>query len=341
MKHILITGGTGYIGSHSVVELIEHGYEPIIVDSLATSEVQVCKQIQQITGKAPLFHQVDICDRDALFDTLKNYGEIQGIIHFAAYKYVDESVAQPIKYYQNNIVGLINILEFAEYRNITKFVFSSSCSVYGDIDRLPVNETVPRSESQSPYGFTKQVGEDILRDYSRYKPIKILSLRYFNPVGAHESNLIGESPKVIPNNLVPRITGTAIGKFPQLKIFGQDYPTRDGTCIRDYIDIMDLARAHRMALDMLMKDSYQEPYNILNLGSGSGVSVLEAVKAFEKVSGVNLDYTFEDRRPGDVVAIFSDSSYAEALIGWKPTRNLEDMMRTAWQWELENQKKSK
>lgn len=339
-QKIVVTGGTGYIGSHTVIDLIQQGFEVIILDSLARSEKKSLCQIEAVTGQQPTFYEVDLCHKaklEAIFETEKN---IVGIIHFAAYKYVDESVKEPLLYFENNISSLINILDIVAKHQIPNFVFSSSCSVYGNITSLPVKEDTPLNKAESPYARTKQIGEMIIEDFSKaYPNNKCISLRYFNPVGAHESGLIGESPSVVPNNLVPRITGTAIGIFDELKIFGTDFPTRDGSCIRDYIHVMDIAEAHTAALRMVMQQNEAMPHEIINLGSGNGVSVKEAVAAFEKVSGKTLKVAYAPPREGDVISIYSDCSKSKSKLNWTAKRNIEDMMRTAWIWEQNRQKK--
>jgi UDP-glucose 4-epimerase len=339
-KKIIVTGGTGYIGSHTVIDLMQQNYDVIILDSLARSEAKVIDQIEAIVGKRPRFYQIDLCHLNALLEIFEKEQHIDGMIHFAAYKYVDESVEKPLLYFENNITSLLNVLTCVEKFNVPSFVFSSSCSVYGNIDTLPVKEDTPLNKAESPYARTKQIGEMIIEDFSMANPkINCVSLRYFNPVGAHESGLIGESPSVIPNNLVPRITGTAIGIFDELKIFGTDLPTRDGSCIRDYIHVMDIAEAHTAAFQFVSESKNTIPHEIINLGSGQGVSVKEAVAAFEKVSGLALKVQFAPPRAGDVVAIYSDCSKSKALLQWTAKRDIYDMMRTAWIWEQKRQGK--
>lgn len=339
-QKIVVTGGTGYIGSHTVIDLIQQDFEVIILDSLARSEKKSLYQIEAVTGRQPKFYEVDLCHKaklEAIFEIEKN---IVGIIHFAAYKYVDESVKEPLLYFENNISSLINILDIVAKHQMPNFVFSSSCSVYGNITTLPVKEDTPLNKAESPYARSKQIGEMIIEDFSKaYTNIKCISLRYFNPVGAHESGLIGESPSVVPNNLVPRITGTAIGIFDELKIFGTDLPTRDGSCIRDYIHVMDIAEAHTAALRMVMEQNDTMPHEIINLGSGNGVSVKEAVAAFEKVSGKTLKVTYAPPREGDVISIYSDCSKSKSRLNWTAKRSIEDMMHTAWIWEQNRQSK--
>ncbi len=338
MSKIIVTGGMGYIGSHTVVDLIENGFNPIIIDDLSRSNDTVLDGIQKITGILPKFYKVNLCDKNALEEVFKQEKNIVGVIHFAAYKYVDESVREPLLYYRNNIDGLLNILEIVKVYNIPNFVFSSSCSVYGNIDTLPVSEITKLNPAQSPYASTKVVGEMILEEVKLEIPSKFISLRYFNPVGAHKSSLIGESPAVIPNNLVPRITGTAIGKYEKLMVFGHQLATRDGSCIRDYIHVMDLAAAHTAAISYLQSSTETHSHEIINIGSGEGVSVLELVDAFEKATGIVIKKELVDPRPGDVVAVYSDNSKANKILKWFPKNTIVDMMTSAWNWELKSKK---
>lgn len=340
---ILITGGAGYIGSHTIIELLETTkFDVISVDNFSNSSAKTFDRIKKITGKKVKNYELDLCnkkDTEKLFSKEKN---IRGVIHFAAYKSVSESVSDPYKYYHNNITSLLNVLECCLKFNINDFIFSSSCSVYGNIAQLPVKETSPLGKAESPYAFTKQVGEEIIKDYSgANKRIQTIALRYFNPVGAHISGLIGESPINKPNNLVPIITNTAIGKIKQMTIFGKDYPTRDGTCVRDYIHVTDIASAHIKALKQLIENKNKSNFSIFNLGTGNGVSVLEAIKAFEKVSKQKLNYRIGPKRPGDVGAIYSDNSFTEKNLAWKPKFNLDKMMESAWKWELNQAKEKK
>ena len=336
-KQILVTGGAGYIGSHTIIELIASGFDVISVDNYSNATPETYARIKAITGKMVAHEEVDLCDAAATEAVFQKYPNISGIIHFAALKSVPESVTEPLLYYRNNLSSLINLLACAEQRGILHFIFSSSCSVYGNVDQLPVNEHTPTGEIESPYAFTKLVGEKILQDFiSKNKhPYKGISLRYFNPVGAHLSGKIGELPMNRPNNLVPIITQVAIGKLASLNVFGNDYDTRDGTCIRDYIHVSDIAKAHVLAIQHLIAHLEVPDYTLFNLGSGTGTSVLEAIAAFEKVSGVALRYEIAPRRPGDVKAIFSDSSKAKTILGWSPTLNIEEMMSSAWKWEME------
>lgn len=339
---ILITGGAGYIGSHTIIELQETtSFDIVSVDNYSNASAKTYDRIEQITGKKVRSYDVDVCDvvsLDAVFQKEKN---IIGVIHFAAFKSVPESVAEPLKYYKNNINSLINILASCEKHKVPHFIFSSSCSVYGNIAQLPVKENTPLGKAESPYAYTKQVGEVLLKDFSVAHPnITSIALRYFNPVGAHITGFIGESPINKPNNLVPIITNTAIGKIKQMTVFGKDYPTRDGTCIRDYIHVSDIATAHIKALLLLIEKKNTENFSIYNLGTGLGVSVLEAIHSFEKVSGVKLNYTLGEKRPGDVGAIYSDTQLSELHLGWKPKFNLDQMMESAWKWELHQQKET-
>jgi UDP-glucose 4-epimerase len=334
MHKILVTGGMGYIGSHTVVNLMENGFDPIIIDDLSRSNEDVLNGIEKITGKKPKFYQVNLCDKAELETIFKSEENIKGIIHFAAYKYVDESVKQPLLYYRNNIGGMINLLELVKEYKIENFVFSSSCSVYGNIDSLPVSETTKFNPAQSPYATTKVIGEMMLEEAKLEINSKFVSLRYFNPVGAHMSAKIGEMPTVTPNNLVPRITGTANGKFEKLMVFGFELPTRDGSCIRDYIHVEDLADAHTAALNFLINQSKLNTHEVINLGSGEGVSVLELISSFEKATGISVKKELVVPRLGDVVAVYSDNTKANKLLNWFPKKTIEDMMKSAWDWEL-------
>lgn len=333
-KKILVTGGTGYIGSHTAVELINEGYEVVIVDNLYNSEAEVIDRIAQITGTKPHLEVFDLCDKEKVDGFFKKHDDISAIIHFAAYKAVGESVNKPLEYYRNNLLSLINLLEAMKAFNIPHFVFSSSCTVYGQPEKLPVTEDAPLQPATSPYGNTKQIGEQIIRDtvFSDNR-LKAISLRYFNPIGAHPSALIGELPRGVPENLVPFITQTAIGLRKELKVFGNDYNTPDGSCIRDYLHVVDLARAHVVAVKRLVEGRNKKNYEIFNLGTGKGVSVLEAIKSFEDVTGIKLNYTITARRPGDIEKIWADPSFANKELGWKTLSSLDDAMRTAWQWE--------
>lgn len=333
---ILVTGGAGFIGSHTIIELLgTTDYNIVSVDNFSNSTSDTFDRIERITGKKIKNYPIDLCDLNSTKDLFRKEETISGIIHFAAFKAVGESVENPHKYYHNNINSLLNVLECCKEFNVTNFIFSSSCSVYGNISDLPVDESTPLGKAESPYAYTKQAGEEILKDYARAFPaLKIVALRYFNPVGAHTSGLIGESPINKPSNLVPVITNTAIGKIPQMSVHGKDYPTRDGTCIRDYIHVTDIAIAHIKAFGYILEKKQKGNFSIFNLGTGQGVSVLEAINAFEKVSGQKLNYVLGPKRPGDVVAIYSDTSMSEKELGWKTKFSLEDMMETAWKWEL-------
>ena len=334
MKKVLVTGGCGYIGSHTIVDLLEHGFEVVSIDNLVNSTEQVLEGIHRITGKRVKNYAVDLCDWDATMQVFSAHPDIAGIIHFAALKSVGESVQQPLRYFRNNLDGLLNLLQLAQEFEAPHFIFSSSCSVYGNTQALPVMENTPFEEAQSPYGRTKQMGEQIIRDFSGVTPaMRYILLRYFNPAGAHPSALIGEAPSNPANNLVPVITETAIGKRRELLVFGDDYPTRDGSCIRDYIHIMDLAHAHTQALQYLQEGRQQQVWDVFNLGIGQGVTVLEAVRAFENVTGQKLNYRIAPRRPGDVVAVYADNKKAASLLGWQPRYGIDEIMRTAWNWE--------
>lgn len=330
-KKIIVTGGAGYIGSHTVIELLSQGYHVASMDNFSNSSPDVYSRIEAITKQRPSTETVDLSDSRACREAFSKHRDACAVIHFAAFKSVPESVESPVEYYRNNVNSLLNVLEAATDVGIRTIIFSSSCSVYGNINQLPVNENTPLSRAASPYAYTKVIGERVLEDYCLIHPeAQGISLRYFNPVGAHPSGLIGELPLNRPNNLVPVITQTAIGKRNQMEIFGFDYPTRDGTCIRDYIHVCDIAAAHVAAIEVQLQHSN---YDVINLGSGQGVSVLEAITAFEKVSGKKVNYIRSPRRPGDVEAIYSDSSKAAKVLNWTARHSLEDMMRTAWDWE--------
>ena len=331
---ILVTGGTGYIGSHTAVELIEDGYDVVIIDNLFNSEAEVIDRIYQITGIKPAFSVFDICDTEKLNLFFQDQTEIAGIIHFAAYKAVGESVNKPLEYYRNNLLSLINLLEAMKRYGIPHFVFSSSCTVYGQPEKLPVSEAAPIQPAVSPYGNTKQVGEEIIRDTAAAdEKIKAISLRYFNPIGAHPSALIGELPIGVPENLVPFITQTAYGLREELKVFGNDYDTPDGSCIRDYLHVVDLAKAHVTAVKRLIENKNKSNYEVYNLGTGKGVSVLEAIRSFERVTGIKLKYKITGRRAGDIEKIWADPSLANRELGWRAVSSLDESMRTAWEWE--------
>jgi UDP-glucose 4-epimerase len=333
-KQILVTGGVGYIGSHTVVELIESGFEVIIVDNLSNSNMNALDGIEEITGKRPLFEKLDVCNKSQLRSFFEKHAGIGAIIHFAAFKAVGESVSNPLKYYYNNLVSTINLLHFMKEKDVPYMVFSSSCTVYGQPDKLPVSEEAPVKKAMSPYGNTKQIMEDIISDTLLSTPsLKAISLRYFNPIGAHPSALIGELPIGIPDNLVPFITQTVIGIRDELKVFGDDYNTPDGSAIRDYLHVVDLAKAHVVALQRLLNNQNKENYEVFNLGTGEGVSVLEAIKSFERATGEKLNYKIVDRRPGDIEKVWGDTSLANKELGWKAERSLDDAMLSAWNWQ--------
>ena len=332
---ILVTGGTGYIGSHTVVELQNNGFEVVIVDNLSNSYIEVVDNISKITGVRPGFEKIDLTEIEKVDSFFKEYKDIVGIIHFAALKAVGESVDKPLDYYKNNILTLINMLSCMKKYKIKNIVFSSSCTVYGQPDELPVTEESPIKPAWSPYAHTKQISEGILENTTNVEDIQGILLRYFNPIGAHESALIGELPIGIPNNLVPFLTQTAIGKRDILKVFGNDYKTPDGTAIRDYIHVVDLAKAHVIAIDWVLNNTNKKKVEVFNLGTGNGYSVLEAIQSFEKIRGVKLNYKFVNRRAGDIEQVWADTSYANEELGWKAEKDLDDMMLSAWNWEKE------
>ncbi|NLN32054.1 MAG: UDP-glucose 4-epimerase GalE [Flavobacteriaceae bacterium] len=331
-QKILVTGGLGYIGSHTAVALQEAGYEVVIIDDLSNSELFVLDRITQITGIEPEFHQIDLKDADLVNEFFQN-NKVDGVIHFAAHKAVGESVQKPLMYHKNNLLGLLNVLEAMKENEVDHFIFSSSCTVYGQADKMPIDESAPIKKAESPYAKTKQIGEEILEDFVAAFEKNVISLRYFNPVGAHPSALIGELPKGVPNNLVPFVTQTAAGMREFLSVFGSDYPTRDGTAIRDYIYVCDLADAHVKALTRLIQKQNKSNLEVFNLGTGIGSTVLEVVKAFETVNNLKLNYKLVERRAGDIIEAFADNSLAENELGWKPETSLEESMRTAWEWQ--------
>ena len=332
-KTVLVSGGAGFIGSHVTVELTEAGYDVVVADNMSNCDMTCFDGVTRIIGRRLPFVQMDFCDASAVEKLFSEY-RIDAVIHFAAFKAVGESVSEPVMYYRNNLSSFLNVLESARSHGGCNVLFSSSATVYGEPDELPVTERSPRQPATSPYGNTKQMCEDFLRDAVKaYPGIRGIALRYFNPIGAHPSALIGELPRGIPNNLVPFITQTAIGKRECLNIFGNDYPTPDGTCLRDYIDIVDLAKAHVCAVARMLDGRMKEPYEIFNVGTGRPVSVLELVTAFERVNGVKLNYRFAPRRPGDVTAIWADPSLANRELGWKAERSVEDTLASAWAWE--------
>lgn len=332
-RKILVTGGTGYIGSHTVVELINAGYDPVIVDNLSNSSPKIIDQIMKITGARPEFHNFDLCDEKLTREFLEAHRDISGIIHFAAFKSVGESEREPLKYYKNNFYPLINLLDACSGREMN-LVFSSSCTVYGEPDLLPVSELAPVKKAESTYGNTKQIAEEILEEVSGVSEnLKVIALRYFNPVGAHASALIGELPIGVPQNLVPFITQAAIGKRGAITVFGDDYNTADGTCVRDYIHVVDLAKAHVAAIKQMENVQTVKSFDIYNIGTGRGNSVLEVIHAFESATGQKLNYTIGKRRAGDIEKIYGDVNKAEKELFWKAELGIEDMMSSAWEWE--------
>jgi UDP-glucose 4-epimerase len=333
-KLVVVTGGTGFIGSHTAVELMEAGYEVLIIDDLSNSRVEVLDGIEMITGRKPLFEEFDLCDRGKVTDCFEKYPGITAIIHFAAHKAVPESVEKPLKYYENNLLSLINLLRAMKEHGIKNFVFSSSCTVYGQPDTLPVTETSPVKKAASPYGNTKRISEEIIRDViSAGDPIQAISLRYFNPIGAHPTAYIGELPIGIPLNLVPYLTQTAIGIREELQVFGDDYNTPDGSAIRDYINVVDLSRAHVVSIDRLLEGRNKSALEIFNLGTGKGLSVFEIIRTFEKATGVKVKYKVVGRREGDVEQVWADTTLANNELGWKAEIPLEETLRSAWKWE--------
>ncbi len=337
MSKILVTGGCGYIGAHTIVDLIENGFNVISIDDNSRSTEYLLSGIEKITGKKVKNYKVNLCSFDDTRAVFEENPDISGIIHFAAYKSVGESVEMPLTYFENNLFSLVNLLKCTKEFAIGQFVFSSSCTVYGNPDHIPVTEETPVKKAESPYGLTKQMGEEIIQEAAKVMATKFILLRYFNPVGAHPTAHIGELPLGLPANLVPAITQTAIGKIPQLKVHGSDYPTRDGSCIRDYIHVCDIAHAHTLALQYLRHGKNKTNCDIFNLGSGNGVSVLEAIAAFEKVSGQKLNYVIGPRRPGDVVAIYANNEKAVKELGWNIEFGIDTMMKSAWDWELKIQ----
>lgn len=331
---ILVTGGAGFIGSHTVVELHEAGFEPVIIDNLYNSNLDVLKGIQKITGKDFPFYEIDCNDAEKVRELFRKE-KFEGVIHFAAYKAVGESVEKPLNYYENNLISLLVLLRVMKEFNVDKFVFSSSCTVYGQPDALPVTENTPRKPATSPYGNTKAIAEDIIRDYVHSGPgLKAISLRYFNPIGAHESSLIGELPNGVPSNLVPFITQTAAGLRPSLTVFGSDYDTPDGTCVRDFIHVVDLAKAHLKALVLLDSQTDADYYDVFNVGTGEGYTVLNLINTFEKVNGVKLNYSIGPRREGDVEKIYAQSDKVNQVMNWYAEKSMADALRDAWNWQL-------
>ncbi len=330
---VLVSGGAGYIGSHTAVELINAGYDVVVADNLSNSDMSGVEGVRKITGVDVPFVNVDCCDKEAFRKVFEQY-EFRSVIHFAAFKAVGESVADPMKYYRNNLTSFMNVVDLMREFGRPNIVFSSSATVYGEADQLPVTELTPRKPATSAYGNTKQMCEDILRDsVTAYDGLKGIALRYFNPIGAHPSALIGELPRGVPQNLVPFITQTAAGVRECLSVFGDDYPTPDGSCLRDYIDVVDLAKAHVVAITRMVEDENKSKYEIFNVGTGNGVSVLELVRSFERVNDLKLNYRIAPRRAGDVVAIWADTSLANEELGWRAERSLDDTLRSAWAWE--------
>lgn len=332
---ILVTGGLGFIGSHTVVELLNKNYDVVVIDNLSNSTLEVLEGIAKITGKAPAFYNFDLRDHDQVNRFFEEHDQLDGIIHFAASKAVGESVENPLLYYENNINTLVYLLKNYVKQKSANFIFSSSCTVYGEAEQLPISEHAPVKPAKSPYGNTKQIGEEILKDTTKVYPhFKAIALRYFNPIGAHESALIGELPIGTPQNLVPYITQTAAGIRQELSIFGDDYPTADGTCIRDYIHVVDLAFAHVVALERQLNQTDGDSFEVFNLGTGTGSSVKEVVDTFESVSQTKLPYKIVKRRPGDVVAAYADTTKAKTVLGWQTQYSLEEALQSAWQWQL-------
>ena len=339
MAKILVTGGLGYIGSHTVVELQEAGHEVLIADNLVNSDIGVQEQIARITGSKPALEVLDLADErgvEALFD---QHPDLEGAIHFAAFKAVGESVAMPLMYYQNNLYSLINLLKAFQQRGLHHFIFSSSCTVYGDSSEQPLTEEAPRKPAASPYGNTKIIGEDILRDLCEVYPLQAISLRYFNPIGAHPSGNMGEVPQGVPQNLIPYLTQTALGQREYLRVWGSDYPTRDGTAVRDYIHVVDLARAHVAALERLLQKRNESSLEVFNIGTGRGNTVLEVINAFERATGVPVPYKLEARRPGDVVEAYADTRKVREKLGWTPKYSLEEALASSFAWETSRSQK--
>jgi UDP-glucose 4-epimerase len=330
---VLVTGGLGFIGSHTVVELQNEGFDVVIIDNLSNSSADVMKGIVAITGKTPIFEEMDLRDKNAVADFFKKHSDISGVIHFAASKAVGESVENPLLYYENNINTLVYILQQLQAKPEANFIFSSSCTVYGEAEKMPITEDAPVQVAMSPYGNTKQIGEEIITETCKVSGINAILLRYFNPIGAHPSAEIGELPIGVPQNLVPFITQTGIGMRQQLSVYGDDYPTSDGTCIRDYIHVVDLANAHVVALQRLINKKNIDKVETFNLGTGTGSSVLEVIRTFEKVSGKSLPYKIVDRREGDIISAYANTDKANNVLGWKAESTLEGGLASAWKWE--------
>ncbi|MCF6296864.1 MAG: UDP-glucose 4-epimerase GalE [Flavobacteriaceae bacterium] len=333
MKKILVTGGLGFIGSHTVVELQNEGYEVVIIDDLSNSTIDVLDKIISITGKEPLYENLDLKNQESVQQFFKKHNTIDGIIHFAASKAVGESVEKPLKYYHNNISTLIYVLEGMKSNKVNNFIFSSSCTVYGQADVMPITEDAPFKTAESPYGNTKQIGEEIIFDTTKVSNLNAIALRYFNPIGAHESAKIGELPIGVPQNLIPYVTQTGAKIREQLSVFGGDYPTPDGTAVRDYIHVVDLAKAHIAAMKRLLENKNNASFEVFNIGTGTGSSVLDVIKAFEKVSGEPLNYKIVDRREGDITEAYADTTLANKELNWQTELNLEDALATAWKWQ--------
>ncbi|PXY45023.1 UDP-glucose 4-epimerase GalE [Flavobacterium hydrophilum] len=327
---IVVTGGLGFIGSHTVVELQNENFEVIVIDNLSNSSIEVLDGIERITGKKPLFEQIDLRDKTAVQNFFKKYDDVSGVIHFAASKAVGESVQNPLLYYENNISSLVYILQELNKKPEANFIFSSSCTVYGQAEKMPIAESTPIQPAMSPYGNTKQIGEEIITDVTKVSNLNAILLRYFNPVGAHESNEIGELPLGVPQNLVPFITQTGVGLRKELSVYGNDYPTPDGTCVRDYIHVVDLAKAHVIAMQRLVNKTNTDKLEIFNLGTGKGSTVLEVITAFEKASGQKLPYKIVDRREGDVTEAYANTDKANNVLGWKTQLSLDDAISSAW-----------
>ena len=333
MKKILVTGGLGFIGSHTVVELQQAGYEVVIIDNLYNSKIEVLESITAITGVKPSYSNIDLRNKIAVEDFFKN-NKIEGVIHFAASKAVGESVKNPLLYYENNISTLVYLLKEMKKHKLSNFIFSSSCTVYGQADELPITENAPTKPAESPYGNTKQIGEEIIKESCKANGLKAIALRYFNPIGAHETALIGELPMGVPQNLIPFVTQTAAGIREELSVFGDDYPTKDGTAVRDYIHVVDLAKAHIAALERLLKNNNKKDFEVFNVGTGTGSSVLEVIQAFEKVSKTKLNYKIVGRREGDITSAYADTTLAKVELGWETEKTLDEALLAAWQWQL-------
>ena len=333
MKKILVTGGLGFIGSHTVVELQQAGYEVVIIDNLYNSKIEVLDRIISITGIKPSYFNIDLRNKTAVKDFF-NTNKVDGIIHFAASKAVGESVKNPLLYYENNISTLVYLLQEMKEHQLSNFIFSSSCTVYGQADELPITENAPVKPAESPYGNTKQIGEEIIKESCKANGLKAIALRYFNPIGAHETAVIGELPLGIPQNLIPFVTQTAAGIRKELSVFGDDYPTKDGTAVRDYIHVVDLAKAHIAALERLLNNGNKKDFEVFNVGTGTGSSVLEVIKAFEKVSNTRLNYKIVARREGDITSAYADTTLAKVELGWETEKTLEQALLAAWKWQL-------